>query len=58
MKEEPELVDIFAIIAMHSVLQTAPKNAQPQEIAYVAYEQAHAMMVERRLRNSEGELDE
>ena len=58
MKEDPQLVDVFAMVAMYSFLQTAPKNAQPQEIAYEAYEQAKAMMGERRLRNIEGELDD
>jgi hypothetical protein len=58
MKDDPQLVDIFAIVAMYSFLSTAPKHAQPQEIAYEAYEQAQAMMNERKLRNSEGELDD
>ena len=58
MKDDPQLVDIFAMVAMYSFLSTAPKHAQPQEIAYEAYEQAQAMMNERRLRNSEGELDD
>ena len=58
MKDDPQLVDIFAMVAMYSLLQTAPKHAQPQEIAYEAYKQAEAMMNERRLRNSEGELDD
>jgi hypothetical protein len=58
MKDDPQLVDIFAMFAMYSFLSTAPKHAQPQEIAYEAYEQAQAMMNERRLRNSEGELDD
>jgi hypothetical protein len=58
MKDDPQLVDVFAMVAMYSFLQTAPKHAQPQEIAYEAYEQAQAMMNERRLRNSEGELDD
>jgi hypothetical protein len=58
MKDDPQLVDIFAMVAMYSFLQTAPKHAQPQEIAYEAYQQAQAMMNERRLRNSEGELDD
>jgi hypothetical protein len=58
MKDDPQLVDVFAMVAMYSFLSTAPKHAQPQEIAYEAYEQAQAMMNERRLRNSEGELDD
>ena len=58
MKDDPQLVDVFAMVAMYQFLSTAPKNVQPQEIAYEAYEQAQAMMNERRLRNSEGELDD
>ena len=44
MKQEPEWIDIIALIAMHSLLQTAPKNARNEEIAYEAYRQAEAMM--------------
>lgn len=58
MKDDPQLIDIFAMIAMYSLLNTAPKLTPPQEIAYEAYEQARAMMDERRLRNSEGETDD
>ena len=47
MKQEPELIDIFALIALHSLLQTAPKNARNEEIAHEAYRQAEAMMEER-----------
>lgn len=54
MKDEPELIDIFAMFAMHSFLQTAPKNVQSNEIAFEAYKQAEAMMRERNLRDSEG----
>jgi hypothetical protein len=58
MRDEPQLVDIFAMFAMYSFLQTAPKNARSNEIAYEAYEQAEAMMHERNLRNSEGKRDD
>ena len=58
MKDDPQLVDIFAMVAMYSFLKTAPDNALPHEIAYEAYKQAEAMMNERRLRNSEGELND
>jgi hypothetical protein len=44
MKQEPEWIDIIALIAMHSLLQTAPKNARNEDIAYEAYRQAEAMM--------------
>jgi hypothetical protein len=47
MKTEPEWIDIVALIAMHSLLQTAPKNAGNEEIAYEAYRQAEAMMEAR-----------
>jgi hypothetical protein len=47
MKQEPEWIDVLAMIAMHSFLQSAPKNARPEEIAYAAYQQAEAMMKEK-----------
>jgi hypothetical protein len=47
MKQEPEWIDVLALIAMHSFLQTAPKNAKPEQIAYAAYQQAEAMMQEK-----------
>ena len=47
MKQEPEWIDVLALIAMHSFLQTAPKNAKPEQIAYAAYQQAEAMMKEK-----------
>ena len=47
MKQEPEWIDIVALIAMHSFLQTAPKNATVEEIAYESYKQAKAMMEEK-----------
>ena len=58
MKDDPQLVDIFAMVAMYQFLSTAPKHAMPYEIAYEAYKQAEAMMNERSLRNSEGELND
>lgn len=54
MKQEPEWVDILALIAMHSFLQVAPKNASPEEIAYEAYKQAEAMMTEKERRDDLG----
>lgn len=53
MKEEPQLVDIFAMMAMMSFLRIAPKSASNEEIAYESYEQAEAMMAERRNRYKE-----
>jgi hypothetical protein len=47
VKQEPELIDIFALFAMQAFLQTAPKNARSEEIAYESYAQAKAMMNER-----------
>jgi hypothetical protein len=47
MKTEPDWIDIVALIAMHSLMQTAPKNARNEDIAYEAYKQAQAMMAER-----------
>jgi hypothetical protein len=51
MNQEPEWIDIVALIAMHSLLQTAPKNARNEEIAYEAYKQAEAMMEEKERRD-------
>lgn len=53
MKEEPQLVDIFAMMAMMSLLRIAPKSASNEEIAYESYEQAEAMIAERRNRYKE-----
>lgn len=59
MKDEPQLVDIYAMFAMTGLLFNAPKKARSEEIAYEAYEQAEAMMGERNRRyNSEGKTDE
>jgi hypothetical protein len=46
MKQEPEWEDIVAMIAMMALL-SRPKNAQPDDIAYVAYEQAQKMIEEK-----------
>jgi len=35
---------VLALVAMHSLLQKAPKNARSEDIAYEAYKQAEAMM--------------
>lgn len=51
MKQEPEWVDIIALIAMHSLLQTAPKNARTEDIAFEAYKQAVAMIEEKERRD-------
>ena len=58
MKTEPDWIDVVALIAMHSLLQTAPKNARNEDIAYEAYRQAEAMMEAKERFTSEGESDE
>lgn len=50
MKHEPELLDIFAMLAMISFIRIAPKSASKEEIAHKSYEQAEAMMAERKNR--------
>ena len=57
MKQEPEWIDVLALVAMHSLMNTAPKNARVEDIAYHAYEQAEAMMKAKRF-NSERDKDE
>ena len=47
MKREPQLLDIFAMLALIGILGKATKSAKPDEIAFAAYEQAHAMLEER-----------
>lgn len=47
MKQEPELIDIFALFAMKAILETAKKGALPHDIARSAYEFAEAMIEER-----------
>jgi hypothetical protein len=47
MKQEPEWIDVLALVAMHSFMQIAPKSAKPDQIAYAAYQQAEAMMREK-----------
>jgi hypothetical protein len=58
MKQEPEWIDVLALVAMHSLMQKAPKSAKPEEIAYYAYEQAEAMMQEKERFESEGNRDD
>ena len=57
MKEEPEWIDVLALVAMHALMNTAPTNARVEDIAYHAYEQAEAMMKAKRF-NSERDKDE
>ena len=58
MKQEPEWIDVLALIAMHSLMNTAPKNARVEDIAYHAYEQAEAMIDAKKRFTSEGESDD
>jgi hypothetical protein len=58
MKTEPDWIDVLALVAMHSLMQKAPKNARVEEIAHEAYFQAEAMMEVREKFNSEGERDD
>ena len=58
MKQEPEWIDVLALVAMHSLMQTAPKNARVEEIAFEAYKQAEAMMSAKEEFTSEGESDD
>ena len=44
MKTDPEMMDIFAMFALHAILKTAKKDAFPHEIARAAYDFAEAMM--------------
>jgi hypothetical protein len=51
MKQEPELIDIFAWFALVGILSKTTKSAKPEEIAFAAYEQAKAMIDERTIRD-------
>ena len=44
MKQEPDWIDVLALVAMHSLMQRAPKNVRVEEIAHEAYRHAEAMM--------------
>lgn len=58
MKTEPDWIDVIALVAMHSLMNTAPKNARVEDIAYHAYEQAEAMIEAKNRFNSEGKNDD
>jgi hypothetical protein len=51
MKQEPELIDVFAMLAMMVILNKANKGSLPQDIARASYDFAEAMMEEREERN-------
>jgi hypothetical protein len=45
MKTEPDLIDIFAMLALIGLMQKPAKVAKSKiDIAYEAYEQAQAML--------------
>ena len=44
MKKEPELVDIFAIVAMYAYIRNPKHELQPDEIARFSYEVADEMI--------------
>ena len=50
-QQEPELIDLFAMLAMMAILNKANKVSLPQDIARSAYDFAEAMMEERWERN-------
>ena len=50
MKQEPEWLDVVAMFAMLGLL-SKPKSAQPDDIAYVAYEQAQKLIEEKERRD-------
>lgn len=52
-EHESNLHDLFAGFAMIALLNKAPKSATPDEMAYVAYEQADAMLEERKSRRKQ-----
>jgi hypothetical protein len=52
-EHENNLHDLFAGFAMMALLNKAPKSATPDEMAYVAYEQASAMLEERKSRRKQ-----
>jgi hypothetical protein len=47
MKQEPEWIDVVAMIAMHSILQLKTKNNTHEQVAYDAYKLAEAMIEEK-----------
>lgn len=52
MKDDPKLIDIFAMLSLHAILRNADELALPQDIARSAYDFAEAMMEEREERNA------
>jgi hypothetical protein len=54
-EHESNLHDLYAGFAMMALLNKAPMSTKPEEIAYVAHEQAAAMLEERAYRCKEKE---
>ena len=52
MKDEPKLIDIFAMLALHAILRNADDGVFPHDIARASYDFAEAMMEEREERNA------
>jgi hypothetical protein len=44
MKTEPELIDIYAMIALMALMQKPVKGKSKIDVAYEAFEQAQAMV--------------
>lgn len=51
-EHESNLHDLYAGLAMIALLNKAPKSVTPEEMAYVAYEQADAMLQVRKSRRT------
>ena len=51
MKDEPKLIDIFAMLALHAILRNTDEGVFPHDIARASYDFAEAMMEEREERN-------
>jgi hypothetical protein len=51
-EHESNLHDLYAGLAMIALLNKAPKSVTPEEMAYVAYEQADAMLQVRKIRRT------
>jgi len=51
MNDEPKLIDIFAMLALHAILRNADEGVFPHDIARASYDFAEAMMEEREERN-------
>jgi hypothetical protein len=47
MKNEPELIDIYAVFALLALMQKPVKGRSEVELAYQAFEQAQAMLTVR-----------